>query len=1013
MPPEFSPASPSAPPPIADYELLRLIGRGSYGDVWLARGVTGVFRAVKIVWRDRFDDVRPYEREFEGITRFAAISLREPSQLALLHAGRQDAAGFFYYVMELADDVTNGREIDPATYVPCTLKDFSSQRGHRLDTAEVVALGTALARALASLHAAGLVHRDIKPSNVILVGGVPKLADVGLVAVASAALTFVGTEGFVPPEGPGAPSADVYSLGKLLYELATGLDRHDWPRLPPDLDTRPDQRALLELNEVLVRACEPDASKRYIDAAALLDELLLLQAGKSVRRLRSAERRLAGALRVAGLLAVIATIAGAGAWIEHRRAAEAEAERDALARRSIYSAGLSRAQRALEINEFGRARKLLTELLPQSGKPDQRGFEWQALWRESQGDLADVLREEGSALQRAHFSPDGIFIAAQSADLVVTLWDAVSHREVRKIPDVFGLAGFSNDGRWLVGVNRKVAIQRWSVLTGEPEGPAVGEGMVNRPIASLGNDCLACFTEGQKGQPHFVHIWDFNRQTDVAKMPVTLAADGTRWDFYRACLSDDGRQCALALIGGRAQDARWKLEIYEVATGRLLYTESTPHRLTALAFSHDASHLAVGFGDTAEIGSLDIGRARWNWKVPNGTAQSDVLVFSADDALLCAGGRDPSLHVIDGHDGRLLNELRGHGGGVTDAVWMPKTGRLLSVSSAGDVRLWEKWSAHLCSELTGLWKPAGSGRRLCLARDGSWLAASDDPALGALVASTRNLSVRGRVPGMWFPVDFEGEDVFGVRGNGRWERWQVDSSPREKNGIALFEPPFVANGVAGVSSDRRVAVVAGTQGELAFWNLAERRCLARTVAHQGAIWCASVSPDGRWALTVGSDQRVILWQTEHGQSMRIWPNNHALCGAFSPDGNQVALGLADGRVEIRSAASDALVRVLQTDSGRIQSVSFSPGNRLACGGTRGTIHVFATDDWREVLTWRVTASADSRGDTTVSSLAFDEKGTVLAAYLNDGRIRLWRTQLGGISPNRPGIPAADNHHPSL
>ncbi len=307
MPSELPPASPSAPPPIADYELLRLIGRGSYGDVWLARGVTGVFRAVKIVWRDRFTDIRPYEREFEGITRFAAISLREPSQLALLHAGRQDAAGFFYYVMELADDVTGGREIDPATYVPCTLKDFSVQRGHRLDTAEVVALGTALARALASLHSAGLVHRDIKPSNVILVGGVPKLADVGLVALASAQLTFVGTEGFVPPEGPGAPSADVYSLGKLLYELATGLDRHDWPRLPPDLDTRPDQRHLLELNEVLVRACEPDASRRFADAGELLEDLLLLQAGKSVRnrtRWRRTRRQFAFVAAVTTLGAV-------------------------------------------------------------------------------------------------------------------------------------------------------------------------------------------------------------------------------------------------------------------------------------------------------------------------------------------------------------------------------------------------------------------------------------------------------------------------------------------------------------------------------------------------------------------------------------------------------------------------------------------------------------------------------------------------------------------------------------
>ncbi len=98
-----SAARTAAAPPIPDYALLRKIGSGSCGDVWLARGVTGIFRAIKIVWRERFADAGPFEREFRGLTEFAAISLGESIQLALLHVGRNDAVRFFYYVMELAD----------------------------------------------------------------------------------------------------------------------------------------------------------------------------------------------------------------------------------------------------------------------------------------------------------------------------------------------------------------------------------------------------------------------------------------------------------------------------------------------------------------------------------------------------------------------------------------------------------------------------------------------------------------------------------------------------------------------------------------------------------------------------------------------------------------------------------------------------------------------------------------------------------------------------------------------
>src|SRR5207244_7286792 len=102
--------STAEPPAIPDHELVRRIGSGAYGEVWLARNVLGQYRAVKIVYRNRFDDERPFTREFEGIERFEPISRSHPSQLAILHVGRNDDAGCFYYVMELADHAEVGSQ---------------------------------------------------------------------------------------------------------------------------------------------------------------------------------------------------------------------------------------------------------------------------------------------------------------------------------------------------------------------------------------------------------------------------------------------------------------------------------------------------------------------------------------------------------------------------------------------------------------------------------------------------------------------------------------------------------------------------------------------------------------------------------------------------------------------------------------------------------------------------------------------------------------------------------------
>ena len=297
-------------PAIPDHEVLRVIGRGAYGEIWLARSLTGAARAVKVVHRSTFENERAFNREFEGMSAFEPISRAHDGFVDILHVGRRDAAGFFYYVMELADDQHAGQEIDPVRYSPRTL--HTEIAAHRsLPVAGCARIGWLLADALGALHAHGLAHRDIKPSNIIFVGGVPKLADIGLVAT-SGQQSFVGTEGYVPPEGPGTAQADIYSLGKVLYEISMGKDRLDFPGVATDLDARPDKIQLLQLNEILLKACANDPSKRYASAEALRDDLARLEKGEPMQR-----RRLA---RVPLLLALAAIAAAAPFAWKHLRA---------------------------------------------------------------------------------------------------------------------------------------------------------------------------------------------------------------------------------------------------------------------------------------------------------------------------------------------------------------------------------------------------------------------------------------------------------------------------------------------------------------------------------------------------------------------------------------------------------------------------------------------------------------------------------------------------------------------
>jgi serine/threonine protein kinase len=262
------------PPRIPDYKLIRCIGTGGYGEVWLGQNeVMHTYCAVKVVRRERFEHADPFNREFRGLQKSVESSRSHPGLVGILHAGKNDPEGFFFYVMELADDLETGQNVAPDRYIPKTLSRLQSSIG-RMPLEQCFQLGIAITDALRHLHEHGLIHRDIKSANIIFVRDIPKIADIGVVTtIGDSSTQIVGSPGYMPPEGPGKPNGDLYSLGKVLYCIATGKGPEDFPDLPTNLDEIVDVPGFSKLNTVLLKACERDPEKRYQSATEMREAL--------------------------------------------------------------------------------------------------------------------------------------------------------------------------------------------------------------------------------------------------------------------------------------------------------------------------------------------------------------------------------------------------------------------------------------------------------------------------------------------------------------------------------------------------------------------------------------------------------------------------------------------------------------------------------------------------------------------------------------------------------------------
>jgi serine/threonine protein kinase len=851
---------------------------------------------VKVVWRQNFSSDRPYEREFSGIAQFEPISRSHPGVVSVLHVGRDDAAGCFFYVMELADDALAECEVRSAepkppsnweSYQPRTLAADLKAQG-RLPLNQVLELGVQLAEALGHVHRHGLVHRDIKPSNVIFVEDQAKLADIGLVTGANEARSFVGTEGFIPPEGPGTVQADLFALGRLLYQAATGKDRLEYPDLPSDLDRWPDREILLELNEVLARACAPEPANRRANAAELALDLNLILAGRSVRRAYRVERRLKQATLTAALAAMAVLLTASAVWSQRmlRQRADARAAQEADLR-----------QRAEQSEKLGRERlreALLQQALALSAstEPDRRARALASLRAAAQVRPGPELRNAAVA---ALATPELRVVRRWDAGTTAALGarpDVTLSRYLRCLPDGalsilrttddaelvrlpavgrpadFGV--FSPNGRWLAVKYRNSALRVWD-LQARTNFPATDQ---------LDADYLAFAPDSSSlalGLDTTDEVTDVDLPTGQ-RLWSYPARPGVRWLAWHP---SEGI-LAVALDDGATVDflqARDGSRIRRVTLADLGYGAS---------WSRDGRQLITAQSDF----SLRI----WEWpkldlpRVIVRLHRSEPIYLASDPASRSwvSGGWDNRIYWVDALDGHLL--LAQPGNFVAAAVDRPAF-----LWARGSEWTLADFDSAIVPDTVPLHNKGKSPEKLDFSPDGKWLATTGEDGVHVLNLQSRVSSVvtdQNDSQALTFSADSEKLYLLSGQACAAYQIGQPPNSNRLSWTQTEFHPlpPGFESALAAFAPDRRTWLTLARPKPSAAWGW----CLGsidsapirryRVPLGRGPAFPV-LSPDGRW-LAWGNWQNNGAFVCDlQGTNQPIpFSSTGSTTVAFSPDG---------------------------------------------------------------------------------------------------------------------------------